>query len=227
MKHFKKLLCLVLALIMMFSMTASVFAEPALPFTDVSEGSFYYDALAYLYDMGVCKGKTDTRFAPADSVTRAEFVTFLYRIIAQSETLGSTVSKVTYKKTFSDVPDGQFYSIPVTWASGAGIVKGYESGKFGPADKITREQMATMLLRADIYWNEATDGSVNTTIPEDSVLEEYSDKGAVSSFAKDGVKYCVNKYIIRGRAGSNDNYLLAPQEKASRAETVVMLYRWW
>jgi hypothetical protein len=48
-------------------------------FTDVSQGAYYYDAVAWAEENGITQGKTATTFAPDDPVTREEFISMLYR----------------------------------------------------------------------------------------------------------------------------------------------------
>ncbi len=54
-----------------------------LAFTDVPQGVYYYDAVRWAAQAGVTTGKTDELFAPDDSCTRAQIVTFLYRAMAE------------------------------------------------------------------------------------------------------------------------------------------------
>ena len=63
--------------------------------------------------------------------------TILYRL-ADSPSMTANVP-------FTDVPAGQWYSTPVTWAVGAGVVNGVGENKFAPAAPVTREQLAVML----------------------------------------------------------------------------------
>ncbi len=49
------------------------------PFTDVEEGTFYYDAALWALSEGITTGTTGTTFSPDNTITRAEAVTFLYR----------------------------------------------------------------------------------------------------------------------------------------------------
>ena len=48
-------------------------------FTDVAPKAFYAKAVAWAVEEGVTKGMTDTTFAPNDTCTRGQVVTFLYR----------------------------------------------------------------------------------------------------------------------------------------------------
>lgn len=53
------------------------------PFTDVAEGSFYYDAVLWAYENGITSGTSADTFGPAGSCLRGQVVTFLYRLMAK------------------------------------------------------------------------------------------------------------------------------------------------
>ena len=53
------------------------------PFTDVAEGAYYYDAVLWAVANGITGGKTATTFAPNDTCTRAQVVSFLYRYMGK------------------------------------------------------------------------------------------------------------------------------------------------
>ena len=57
------------------------------PFTDIEEGTFYYDAALWALENGITTGTTETTFTPDKTVTRAEAVTFLYRSVPTLEDL--------------------------------------------------------------------------------------------------------------------------------------------
>lgn len=53
--------------------------------------------------------------------------------------------------TFPDVPaDSDFYGA-ITYLADEGVVSGYADGRFGPSDKLTRQQFAKMIVRAVGY----------------------------------------------------------------------------
>ena len=54
-------------------------AKPRNPFTDVTEGRYYFDAVLWAVENGITNGKTATLFAPDNFCTRAQVVTFLWR----------------------------------------------------------------------------------------------------------------------------------------------------
>lgn len=115
---------------------------------------------------------------------------------------------------FPDVPEGQFYTDAVAWASSGeiGVVQGYEDGRFGPTDEITREQMAVMLRRyAALSYDVSGKGDLNS----------FSDGQSVSGFADEAVRWTIAAEIISG----NSDGTLAPQGMTSRAAAAAMLQR--
>ncbi len=58
-----------------------LFDEPKLPFDDVSESAWYYDAVKQMYFAGMMKGVSDTKFDPEAPLTRAEMATLMDRFL--------------------------------------------------------------------------------------------------------------------------------------------------
>ena len=178
-----------------------------LPFVDVAKGDWYYDAVYYNYFEGIMTGLNDTHFGPADSLARAQFAVILYRMNDEPD--------VEYKATFPDVADGVWYTDAILWAADTKVVTGYtDSGKFGPADKINREQMAVMMYRYANYKDYESDA------PED--ISGYKDADKVSAFAKEAMEWAVGNGIISGKDGGT---VLDPQGNASRAECATIIMR--
>lgn len=51
------------------------------PFVDVDQGKYYYESVLWAAEANVTKGVDETHFAPNDSCTRGQIVTFLYRAL--------------------------------------------------------------------------------------------------------------------------------------------------
>lgn len=98
------------------------------------------------------------------------------------------------------------------------LVAGYGKGKFGPTDKITREQAAAMIARAmNISGLEA-----NLAYGEaEQLLKPFLDGGKAADYAKNSLAACVKTGIISGRSGS----LIAPKDYITRAEAAAMVQR--
>ena len=111
-----------------------------MPFEDVKPGSYYEKAVRWALAQGVTKGVSETRFAPEDTVTRAQTVTFLWRA-AGLPAVNGTLS-------FADVAQSAYYAAAVKWAEDSGITVGVGDGLFGPELTCTRAQIVTFLCRA-------------------------------------------------------------------------------
>ena len=179
--------------------------SPNLPFTDVKESDWFYDAVRSAFGQGLMKGVSDTEFAPNVKLTRAMFVTILYRM--EGEPVSGAAS-------FSDVESGSWYEKAVAWANAEGIVRGVSQAEFAPDSSITREQMATVIYRYLTAGQEETEES-----PVD--LSGYEDIGSVSDYALPAIRYCVREGILGGKTATTLN----PGDGATRAETATVLTR--
>ncbi|MBR3560282.1 MAG: leucine-rich repeat protein [Oscillospiraceae bacterium] len=112
-------------------------------FLDVRETDYFADAVTWAKEKGVTLGKgAATRFAPRDSVSRGEAVTFLWRAMGQPEPTSAA-------SPFTDVGASDFFCKPVLWAVENGITNGTGDGTtFSPNSPVTREQLAIFLYRA-------------------------------------------------------------------------------
>ena len=177
-----------------------------LPFTDVAVGDWYYDAVAYVYENGLMTGTSGTLFSPNATTTRAMIVTILYRLEGSPVANGSA--------GFTDVAYGTWYTAAVNWAAANDIVTGYGSGKFGPMDPITREQMAAILFRyADFK-------GMDTTARAD--LSGYTDAGDISAYAVEAMSWANAEGFITGTTATT----LKPQGSATRAQVATILTRY-
>ena len=175
------------------------------PYTDVSEKDWYYDAVKYMYQCEIMKGMSDTRFEPNTTLTRAMFVTVLYRA-AGSETAQTRTS-------FKDVGQDMWYTKAVAWAVANGIAAGYSDSVFAPDDLVTREQMAAMIYRYAKYRGYDMSGSAS--------ISGFADAGDVSEWALAAVKWAVDVEIISGMSEST----LVPGGTATRAQCASMIKR--
>ena len=109
--------------------------------TDVAADSYYYEAVLWAMQEGVTTGAGGNRFAPDATVTRGQFVTFLYRLA------GASSDGV---HPFADVPAGSYYEKAIAWAFAEGITRGTSGTTFSPDAPCTRAQIITFLYR---YFN--------------------------------------------------------------------------
>ena len=180
----------------------------SLPFTDIADNAWYADAVRYVYKHGLMAGTSATTFAPDVTTSRAMIATILWRMA------GSPV--VNYAMNFADVPQDQWYSEAVRWATSEGIVGGYGNGLFGTNDPITREQFAAMLYRF------AQEQGYDVSIGENTNILSYTDVADLSEYAISAMQWAVGAGIING---TGDGSTLSPQGQATRAQAAVMLMR--
>ena len=155
-------------------------------FTDAQSG-WYKAAVDFAQASGLMNGMTATEFAPNVTTTRAMVAQVLYRL-AGSPTVERTGA-------FADVAPGAWYYDAMLWASSTGILKGYEDGTYRPARAVSRQEMATILLRM-------ADVKLGADLV-DAALAEIADGGSVASWARAGVAFCYLGGIMNGVGGAH------------------------
>jgi len=175
------------------------------PFNDVKSTDWFYGDVEYAVANGIFNGAGATTFSPNSSVTRAMFVTVLWRA-ADSPT-------VSGGSQFTDVKQDAYYAQAVKWAAANNIVKGISNSQFAPNGLVTREQMAALLYRYQQFSGQVVPGA--------GTAKEFADQSKISGYAKDPVNTLVKHGILSGKP----NNLFEPQGTATRAEVASMLHR--
>lgn len=175
-------------------------------FNDVSTNDWFASAVDYVTGKGMMNGTADNTFSPKANTTRGMVVTVLYRLENQPSTSAAS---------FTDVASGAYYANAVAWANANGIVSGYGSGKFGPNDKVTREQLAAILYRYAQY------KKYDVSVGEDTNILSYNDAQSISSYAIPAIQWACGAGVVTGKSGSK----LDPKGNAVRAEVAAMLMR--
>ena len=153
-------------------------------------------------------GLTDESFGPYEKLARAQFAVILYRMNEEPE--------IEYSERFPDIADNTWYTNAILWSAQNQIVTGYtDTGLFGPADNITREQMAVMMYRYAVNFK----GQDAENLVD---LDQFKDASAVSSFAKEAMQWAVGNGIITGK---DNGTRLDPQASANRAECAIIIQR--
>ena len=201
-KWFPMLIALLLAVLTIAGSAAD------LPFTDVKADAWYYEAVQYVYEKELFAGVTTTTFEPNAPMTRAMLVSVLWRLEGRPEAPSTN--------PFSDVQNGKWYTSGVLWAASKEIVSGFPNGTFAPDDSITREQMASLMMRYAIY--------KGIELAPGASLASFADAGRVQHWSEKAVAWAVAAGIISGNK-QGDVYTLAPQASATRAQVASILMR--
>lgn len=178
---------------------------PGYFFADLDAHAWYHEAVDYVISHGLMNGYGNGIFAPGDNLSRAMLPEILFRLE------GSV--PVNYLMQYDDVPADTWYTEAIRWATSEGIVSGYGNGVFGPNDPITREQLAVMFYRYEQY----KFGVTEAWIPQLT----FADTAETSDWAYDAIGWCTANGIIEGKG----NGILAPKDKATRAEVAAMIMR--
>ena len=177
-----------------------------IPFADVEINGWEYTAVRYMWQNEYISGVTSAFFAPNMKLTRGMLVTILHNMEGKPYVAG--------KCKFPDVQNTQeYYYNAIKWASSNKIVSGYNNGKFGPDDNITREQVAVILWKYSKY--KGTYKAVKAD------YSQFKDSKNISSFAREGMNWAVGSGVITGSNG-----MLNPLGTATRAEVASMIFKY-
>ena len=177
------------------------------PFKDVHKNDWFYDSVKYVYINGMMKGVASDLFAPDGNITRAMFITVLYRIENEPDT--------ECDNSFNDVEANSYYEKAVYWGRKNGIVKGITNTEYAPDLNITREQMAAMIYRYMTYKN------MDLSVGENTNILSYADCSNISDYAIPAMQYAIGSGIIKGMTDNT----LEPQGISTRAQAATVFMR--
>ncbi len=172
---------------------------------DVPSDASYYDAVNFGIAHGIFIGMAENQFifSPEEKINRAMFVTVLHRLAGNEPP--------NQNQVFSDVAGNVYYYQPVQWAVGEGIIEGYPNGLFGANDRLTKEQLATIIYRF-LKKN-------NKLKPTDIASEAAIDGAFLSQYAEMAVNFCIRNGIMDN---SLDGYF-SPHKPVTRADAAVII----
>lgn len=168
-------------------------------FTDVASDAYYADAVAWAVQNNITSGVDVATFGPDQICTRAQTVTFLYRLMK---------GNAEATAAFSDVVPDKYYASAVTWAVGNGITNGTSAVTFSPDLTVTRAQVVTFLYRA--AGSPAAFG--------ENPFRDVAD----SAYYHDAVLWAVQNGITTGTSDA----VFSPDDLCTRAQVVTFLYRY-
>jgi hypothetical protein len=176
-------------------------------FSDLPSSHWAYGVVREICRKGIISGYPDGTFSPEKSITRAEFT----KLIAGATGLAEVKPA---KPSFADVKPGDWYYGYVEAAAGAGLVTGMETGDFLPNERITREQLAVILVRG-LQRETAAQAIVDPKT-------EFVDDRGIAPWAKGYVVEAVRGGLISGYPDGT----FGPKNSATRAEACAMISRY-
>lgn len=178
--------------------------EPETPFTDVSQQSWYYNAVQYVYENGLMAGTSAATFEPNATLSRGMVAQILYNLEGQPTVEGESA--------FTDT-NTHWAAKAIAWAQKNGVVSGYENNIFRPNKAVTREELAQML------YNYAQHKGYDLTSTGD--LTRFPDGNSVSVWAETAMAWANGKALING---FEDN-TLQPGGNSTRAQAASILMK--
>lgn len=179
--------------------------EVPFPFVDVSKTDWFYNDVKYVWQHDIMNGVSDTKFAPETSMTRAMFVTVLYRLEGSPDVAGMATPP------FTDIGAKNFdwaYNA-IVWAYNTGVTKGTSATTFAPGVAISRQEIVTMLYR--YAGSPAVSGS-----------PIFGDSSVISSWARDAVQWAKSLGIVNGYPNGN----FGPVNATTRGQMAAMIHRY-
>ena len=173
-----------------------------LPFTDVEEGSYCYDAVRWAVEKGVTEGVSETSFAPNEPCTRGQAVTFLWRAA------GSPAPE-SQEMPFTDVAESSPYAKAILWAAENGVTKGVTETTFAPNQPCTRGQIVTFLYRSQ-------------GAPAQAGSNPFTDVAEESPYLA-GILWAAENGVTKGVTETT----FAPNNTCVRGQIVTFLFRLW
>ena len=177
------------------------------PYTDVTADEWFFDDVRYVWDNGLIDGVTEDAFEPKANVTRAVLIEALWRAEGRPE--------AEIAGLFTDVAEDNASAGAIAWAKETGIANGYDDGRFGIDDVVTREQTAAFLYRYAQY------KKMDVSVGEDTNILSFDDIDTASEYAIPALCWACGADILRG----DGNGCLRPADTVTRAELSAQLNR--
>ncbi|MDQ0113334.1 S-layer homology domain-containing protein [Paenibacillus harenae] len=175
-------------------------ADKGQPFDDISK-SYARNEIIDLYNKKILAGTSATTFSPAKSITRAEFITVLGRLLK----LEPVASPIT---PYTDVAKSAWYYGSIQAAVQLELVSGTSATTFAPAKAVTRQEAAVMIANAFNQTGSRADSHLT-----------YEDKGKIAGWAIDAVAIVNELGLMKGDTSGS----FRPLSPITRQETAVLL----
>jgi len=173
-------------------------------FTDIADYSWAGEAITALAEKGLIKGVSDTSFAPANEIKRADFMLIMMRLLGVTADVAGN---------FADVAENTYYYKEIGIARALGLASGVDGSNFQPEASITRQDMFVLayriLQRQGLIKIEGDPG----------VLNQFSDSAGISQYARQAMATLVSMDLVKGSGN-----MVNPNGNATRAEAAVFIY---
>ena len=174
------------------------------PFNDI-DTSAHHDYIIVANLLGIVSGYTEDTYCPAENVTRAQFVTMLWRAAGRPEAENTDI-------TFTDIAENDYCRAAIAWGVENGIIFGYDASTFGRNDPVTRAQAATFMAR---YCENCIGMELDTAD------YGFTDLGSTSAAFVPKINAMANAGIINGYSATT----FGPSETLTRGQMAAILVR--
>ncbi len=206
---FFRAIALVLTIGLLCGMALPARAASALPFDDVKPGRWYYDAVLWAYGQGITSGTSETTFSPHQELSYAQTSLFLYRYAY------SPAPHFRFAEAFAACRDRYYYD-SINWACDFDIIALNEVANGNrPGTKLNRNQFVNILYRYAAGWEHR------------SVAVDGNYLGAYEDAPSDETEWKAWNWAVKiGMISGTSATTLSPEKTLTRAEFVLMLYRY-
>jgi hypothetical protein len=201
------------------------------PFKDVKDRSaWYYEGVKEAAQYGLFSGDTQGRFNPTNSITRAESVVVLTRMLGfegidelSTQEFNEVLKELSRRLgtplvSFKDVKASDWYGREALILAQMGFVSGVGGGNFGGSRLITRQEIAALIYRISMFIEENEGNELNFSSPS---ISRYTDMNKVASWAKNSVEWARATGLFSG----DDKGRFNPSNNCTRAEFALVAVR--
>ncbi len=170
-------------------------------FVDVKANDYFYDAVLWAAENNIATGVDSVHFDPLGSTTRAQMVTFIWRLAGSPDFEGG-------ETPFTDIKKSDYFYDAVVWGWNVGIINGKTDTLFAPDDIVTRGEAVTFIYR----YAKVAGGDLPNPFT-DVVL---------GKFYYYPVLWAANNEIVKGTSTTT----FSPDAECTRGQVVTFLYRY-
>lgn len=187
---------------LLMMLVSLVIWQPQSVYADELSGHMHESGLRYLIHKDALLKDANGSYRPNATVTRGEFATYIAKALNLD-----TKNEIT----FTDVSDTYLFANEIKLAATAGIITGYTDGSFKPDDRISREHMAVMLIRAVDYLK----------IPKGTSSITFKDNTTIFKDFREDVAIGAQLGLIKG----SSNGMFLPRDNATIGEASTFILR--